>query len=95
MNVIYIFIKHNCIIYIIYVFIHMYIYSTHIYIYIYVMENEPRNKFCTQIMLQGLSTLFITLGKKSEINKPKRCLWDYSKYLLYEEEWTLSTINYI
>ena len=59
------------------------------------MENEPRNKFCTQIMLQGLSTLFITLGKKSEINKPKRCLWESSKYLLYEEEWTLSTINYI
>ena len=30
------------------------------------MENDPRNKFCTQIMLQGLSTFFITLENKDQ-----------------------------
>ena len=30
------------------------------------MENEPRNAFCTQIMLQDLSTFFTTLENKDQ-----------------------------
>lgn len=48
-------------------YIHNLCIYTHIYIpYIYIMENEPRNKFCAQIMLQGLSTFFTTLQNKDQ-----------------------------